>query len=229
MYLPLANVIPLGPHFIAERYLYVPSFGLCLLVALGLDALRRRAPAAALAGLAFLLVAGALRSMARVPEWHDPLSLWEAAARAVPEGSGRINAELGLALSHAGRSSEAIDQFNLSIARGPEKADTQSNLGFELLKVGRVEESIPHFARAIEIWPENPLFHYNLGTALLQAGRYGEALAELRIAGSDEAWRRADPAVGAALAGRGYTEQEFRRLVAQWLAENGPKIEAGGQ
>ena len=226
MYLPLATVIPLGPHFIAERYLYVPSFGACLLVALGLDAIRRRAPAMALAGLALLLVAGALRSMARVQDWHDALALWESAAHAVPEGSGRIHAELGLALSHAGRSAEAIDHFRLSIARGPEKADTQSNLGFELMKVGNVEESIPHFARAIAIWPENPVLHYNLGSALLRSGRLHEALAELRIAGSDEAWRNADPAVGAALAARGLSERDFRSMIAQWLAENGPKVDA---
>jgi hypothetical protein len=228
MYAPLANVVPLGPHFIAERYLYVPSFGACLLVALGLDALRRRAPVPATAMLALLLVAAGLRSMARVPEWHDALSLWESAARAVPEGSGRIHAELGLALSSAGRSAEAIEQFRRSIARGPEKADTQSNLGFELMKVGRIEESIPHFARALEIWPENPVFHYNLGSALLQSGHAREALAELRIAASDEAWQRADPAVGAALAARGLTEQEFRRSIAQWLAQNAPKIDTSG-
>ena len=225
MYLPLANAIPLGPHFIVERYLYVPSFGVCLAVALGLGALRPRAPAVAIAGLALLVVSGALRSMARVPEWHDPLSLWESAARAVPEGSVRIHAELGLALSHAGRSEEAIDHFRRSIAHGPEKADTQSNLGFELLKVGRVEESLPHFARAVEIWP-NPVFHYNLGSALLRAGHHRAALAELRLAASDEEWRRPDPAIGAALAARGVTEPVFRATIEQWLAENAWKIEA---
>ena len=229
MYAPLSTVVPLGPHFVAERYLYVPSFGVCLLVGLGLDALRGHAKAAAGATLALLVVAGAARSMARVPDWHDGLSLWESAARAIPGGTGRIYAELGLALSRADRSAEAIDHFRRSIAAGPEKADTQSNLGLELFKVGDIEASIPHFARAIEIWPENPIFHYNLGTALLRSGRYAAALAELRTAGSDEAWRHADPAVGAALAARGLTEREFRAQIAQWIAENAGKIEALGR
>lgn len=225
MYLPLANVVPLGPHFIVERYLYVPSFGVCLAVALGLGALRSRAPAAAVAVLALVVVAGGLRSMARVPEWHDALSLWESAARAVPEGSGRIHGELGLALSREGRAEEAIEHFQRSIALGPEKADTQSNLGFELLKVGRIEEAIPHFARAVEIWP-NPVFHFNLGSALLRAGHHREALAELRLAADDEGWQRADPALGAALAARGFTEPAFRATIEQWIAENAWKIEA---
>jgi len=229
MYLPLANVVPLGPHFVAERYLYVPSFGVCLLAALGLDAVRRRAPPAAVAALALLVAAGAVRSMARVPDWRDALSLWESAAGAIPGGSGRIHAELGLAYSRAERSQEAIDHFRRSIALGPEKADTQSNLGLELLKVGQVEASIPHFARAVEIWPENPIFHYNLGTALLRSGRYAAALDELRIASSDEAWRRADPSVGAALAARGLTERDFRASIAQWIAENATKIQPRGR
>jgi len=198
-------------------------------VALGLDAVRRRAPPDGVAVLALLVAAGAARSMARVPDWHDALSLWESAARAIPEGSGRIHAELGLAYSRAERSQDAIDQFRRSIERGPEKADTQSNLGLELLKVGQIDASIPHFARAVEIWPENPIFHYNLGTALLRSGRYAAALAELRIAGSDEAWRHADPSVGAALAARGLSEQQFRSSVAQWIAENAAKIEALGR
>ena len=225
MYLPLSNVVPLGPHFVVERYLYVPSFGACLLVALGLDTLRRRAAPVALAALALLVAGGAARSMARVPDWHDPLSLWESALRAVPEGSGRIHAELGLAYSRADRSQESIEQFRRSIERGPEKADTQSNLGLELFKVGQIDASIPHFERAIEIWPENPIFHYNLGTAFLRSGRYAAALAELRIAGGDELWRRMDPSVGAALAARGLNERDFRASIAQWIAENASKIE----
>jgi len=229
MYLPVSNLVPLTQFFVAERYLYVPSFGVCLLAALGLDAVRRRAPPAAVAALALLVAAGAVRSMARVPDWRDALSLWESAAGAIPGGSGRIHAELGLAYSRAERSQEAIDHFRRSIALGPEKADTQSNLGLELLKVGQVEASIPHFARAVEIWPENPIFHYNLGTALLRSGRYAAALDELRIASSDEAWRRADPSVGAALAARGLTERDFRASIAQWIAENATKIQPRGR
>jgi tetratricopeptide (TPR) repeat protein len=226
MYLPLSNVVPLGPHFIAERYLYVPSFGACLLAALGLDAIRRRTPAGGLALLALLVVSGALRSMARVPEWHDSVSLWESALRAVPEGSSNIHSELGLALSVAGRKEEAIEQMRRSLASGPEKADTLSNLGIELMNLGRNEEAIPYFVRALEIWPNNPVFHYNLGSAYLRAGRLDDALRELRIAASDETWQSADPAFGAALAARGLTEQEFRRSIEQWLAENAAKIEA---
>lgn len=39
MLLPVANLLPLTEFFVAERYLYVPSFGVCLLVALVLDRL----------------------------------------------------------------------------------------------------------------------------------------------------------------------------------------------
>ena len=41
-YLPVSNVVPLTAYFVAERYLYVPSFGICLLAAISLDALGRR-------------------------------------------------------------------------------------------------------------------------------------------------------------------------------------------
>jgi hypothetical protein len=89
MYLPLSNVVPLGPHFVVERYLYVPSFGACLLVALGLDTLRRRAAPAALAALALLVAGGAARSMARVPRLARPaLAVGVRPARRSPRGRG---------------------------------------------------------------------------------------------------------------------------------------------
>jgi hypothetical protein len=90
MYLPSSNLVPLPHFFVAERYLYAPSFGLCLIVALLIDRLReapfrRFQPRAWALGLAALLDANrpaeailpleaALRQRPDVPEIRSALA-----------------------------------------------------------------------------------------------------------------------------------------------------------
>jgi hypothetical protein len=218
-YLPVSNVVPLTAYFVAERYLYVPSFGICLLAALALDALGRRR-ALALAAAAAILLAGAIRSRVRVRDWQDDVTLWTAALRIFPQGSARIHAELGRALSEDGRTDEALPHLEVALALEPTRPEAHSHLGFALLNGGRAREALPHFRRALELWPENPLIRHNLAMALLEAGEREEAIRELRIVASEEAWRDLPAAVLAAVTRRGMTPETFKARVREWLGRN---------
>ena len=186
MYPPPANVVPLGPHFVAERYLYVPSFGACL----ARGPRPRRAPAARDGG------GGRRRSR----------SWWSRAGcarwRACPSGTTRCRCgsrprarSRGIgahprrarprALARGPERRRPSTSSGARSPRGPEKADTQSNLGLELFKVGRdggVDS--PFRACGGDLAARIPIFHFNLGSALLRSGRHAAALAELRIAGA---------------------------------------------
>jgi len=229
MYLPLSNLVPLTPYFVAERYLYVPSFGACLLAAVcGVAAYERAAAArpsharaVALGVLVLVVGAGELRAAARSRDWRDELSLWTSAVDAVPAASGRAHNELGRALWMAGRSSEAIPHLQRALDLGMDTPDTRSNLGMALLGVGRLDEAIGEFARALDAWPANPLIRYNLAWTLLEAGRREEALPYLRELATEAAWSDLSPAVIAALAARGSSPEGFRSSVRRWLARQG--------
>jgi hypothetical protein len=224
-YLPVSNVVPLTPYFLAERYLYLPSYGFCLLVAMGLERLLRRRRVLLVAVAAAILAAGAMRSLVRIRDWRDDLTLWTAALRAVPEGSARIHGELGRALSRAGRAAEALPHLQTAVDLDPLRPDAHSDLGLALLESGRPAEAIPAFRRSLDLWPDNELIRFNLARTLLDAGERDEAVALLRMVASEEAWRNATPAVRAALAARGMTPEEFRRRVQIWLDRNA----AGGE
>jgi tetratricopeptide (TPR) repeat protein len=216
-WLPVSNVVPLTAYFVAERYLYLPSFGVCLLVALGLEGLLgRRRPVLVLVAAA-LVAAGAARSLARVRDWRDDLSLWTAALRAVPEGSARIHAELGRALLTAGRPGEALPHLEKAAELRPARADVLSDLGVALLQSGRAADAVPVLRRALDRWPDSPLARLNLAHALLATGQRDEAVSLLRAAADDDAWRQVTPHVQAALAARGMTPEEFRDRVRRWL------------
>jgi thioredoxin-like negative regulator of GroEL len=219
-YLPVSNVIPLTGYFVADRYLYLPSFGFCLLVAFGLDALFRVRATLAVAAAAGILAAGTVRTLVRIRDWRDDLTLWTAALRAVPEGSAHIYAELGRALMGAGRLAEAVPNLETAVALDPTRADTESDLGLALLQSGRAEEAIPAFRRAVALWPENPLIRFNLARTLLATGERDEAIAILRVVAGEEAWRDLTPGLRAALTARGMRAEDFRLRVQRWLARN---------
>jgi Flp pilus assembly protein TadD len=228
MYLPVSNLVPLTQFFVAERYLYVPSFGVCLLAGLALDALRRARPAplrAAAVGAAVVVVAaGALRSAARTRDWRDDLTLWSAAIAAIPDASSKTHGQLALALSNARRGAESIPHFERALALGPEFPDLHNNLGLVLMRVGRMEQAARHFRRALELWPGNPLVHFNLGTALMATGAREEALTQYRIVLRDETWESIPPALAAALGSNGQTPGAVRQRLVDWIRRTQPGL-----
>jgi len=79
---PIANVVMPTEFLIAERTLYVPSFGVVL--ALASAAMSLRSPQLRTALVAIAVVAGAARSIARTPAWHDDETHYQALLREAP-------------------------------------------------------------------------------------------------------------------------------------------------
>ena len=119
MLLPTSNLLlPIG-SIMAERFLYLPSIGFCLVAALALRpmgaALARAAvtqprwlvPAARGVPLLAVAVLG-LRTHIRNADWHDDLSLWRSAVAAAPD-SFKVYKGLANALWDAGQNEAADD------------------------------------------------------------------------------------------------------------------------
>jgi hypothetical protein len=133
-YLPSSNLVPLTHFFVAERYLYAPSLGVCLIAAVLVDRmarvsagpLRGRAWALGLAGL--LVVGGTARSIARELEWRNSITLWSSAVAATPQASARAQFALGMALLEAGRPAEAIPHLENTARLRPDVAHVRRAL-----------------------------------------------------------------------------------------------------
>lgn len=84
--LPFLHLVPIGAVF-ADRFLYLPSAGFCLVAAvlIGVGAGRRPALRAGVALLLLLLFAGL--TLDRNPVFRDALSLWEDAAAKDPDAA----------------------------------------------------------------------------------------------------------------------------------------------
>jgi len=153
-FLPCSNVLPLTQFFTAERYLYVPSFGVCLLAALSFEGALRGAPRpalriAAIALLAAALVLASARTIARTRDWRDTASLAEASLRA-----------------------------------GIESRRIHHMLGEERWREKDFSGAVHHFARSAEIQPGVPWLHFDLAAALVMDGDLDEAALQVAIGDS---------------------------------------------
>jgi len=167
--------IPDAP--LAERYLYLPSAGLCLLVG-ALAAQAWAGAASALArtalagGAAAVLGAAVLATAARNPVWRDDVALW-VDTEAHSQVSGMAARNLGTAYQKAGRITEARAAFARALALRNDPGGLQTihtNLGTLALLDGDYAAARAAYERALAATPDAPDTLFNLGLVVLQGG-----------------------------------------------------------
>lgn len=121
--------------------------------------------------LANLSLADALRAT----DPREAIRYYQAALAIRPESATAHN-NLAFALAGLGRSTEAIDQFQQSIALDAISAAPQYNLGLELSKE-HPDEAIVELRRALARKPALATIHRALGEAFLRQEQYAEAQA----------------------------------------------------
>lgn len=160
-HLPCSNIFPITLYFVAERYLYVPSFGVCLLIALGLNRVRVLATdrgrlwvgRAATALAAILVAGGGVRSAIRNRDWRNDYSLWSASLRAGVE-THRIRGNLGVALMRNGKPEDSIEHLTRATELHP-CTKWHHPLANAFYRLGRLEEAAEHCRKILEFEPKN--------------------------------------------------------------------------
>lgn len=148
----VSNIVVVIGTIAGERLFYLPSAGLCLAVGAALDPLLATAAARRRAGVAALALACAAWvtiDRQRASQWHDAISLFEAAVSAVPR-SARAHMELASAYGRAGRIDEAASHFESSLAIKPDYASAAYNFGNTLARAGRFDDAAVQYRRAIQ-------------------------------------------------------------------------------
>lgn len=167
-------VVPIGT-IMAERLLYLPSAGFCLLLAVGLA--RAGGGGRGTVALGALVVAlYAARTIERNAVWRDAPMFFRAMAADAPR-SARSHRELGLSLSEAQRHDEAVAALEASLRLAPDEPVTFYNLGNVLARAGRYPEAATAYERALAGEPDLVSAYVNLGNA--HSARGDEAAAEV--------------------------------------------------
>lgn len=179
---------PIGT-MMAERLLYLPSLGFCIvladvifLLARGEGFFRRGEIPALGHGtrllLAAALSAGALalpvQTLRYLPTWRDNATLFEYMARRVP-GSARAQYLLGSLRIDQDRPAEAIESLRRSEAIYPRSAHTLAALGRAHQMLGEPDLALGYVNRALALHPDNAAALTYLSELLAEQGRLEEA------------------------------------------------------
>ncbi|XP_045515739.1 protein O-mannosyl-transferase TMTC1-like [Pieris brassicae] len=182
-FVPASNILFYVGFVVAERVLYIPSVGFCLLLGLGAGALTRTWRRNELRSRIFMftllvtLCAMCGATLRRNLDWRDEESLFRSALHINPP---KAYGNLGSVLSTQGRVVEAEAAFERALKYRPNMADVHYNLGILHQNQRRYAEAIKSFEKAIYFRPSMALAYVNLGTSLMADGRLAEATSALR-------------------------------------------------
>lgn len=186
--LPTNSLIPLE-DVVTDRWLYLPSVGFAVIMALAVEwiyrakvAKRNRAWKLTFFFLCALVVElYGFATILRNFTWTSYWTLWEDAVAKSPN-KARPHIALGLALNGVGRTQEAIEEFKKAIQLNPKAGEAHLNLGYNYCNQGKIEEAVEAFKTALTLGPHlAPEAHNNLGIAYLQRGRIPDAIREFEL------------------------------------------------
>ena len=170
-------MVQVGVQSMADRYTYIPSIGLFILVVWGLNDLLNLQPQkikiTAVAGT--LALAGCLICTSlQLRYWQDSIRLFLHSIQVTTDNYLAYNC-LGNALEETGRKDEALALYTESVRVEPGYAPGQFNLGMMLLEKGDSDGASNHLNNAVQLSPTNPLYQFNLAMFLSQHDRPDEA------------------------------------------------------
>jgi hypothetical protein len=183
---PVIGIVQVGAQARADRYTYIPSVGITILLAwAAADLAARRAAwkAPLTAAAAIACVACSVVTAHQTTYWRNSGTLYQ---RAIDATKDNYIAHNGLAiyLAQTGRPGEAIPHFEAALRLVPRDAGIHNSVGILYANIeGGQRKAIEHFEAAVRLDPEYMEAQYNLGLALSQVrGREAEALAHFEAA-----------------------------------------------
>ncbi|XP_064638552.1 protein O-mannosyl-transferase TMTC4-like [Lineus longissimus] len=177
-FLPATNVLFRVGFVVAERNLYLPSIGFCLMVALGVNKICRIQKYRKIVSILLpaLMVLFAARSLQRSLDWADEKTLFESGEAVCP-----LNAKVhyNIAKTHGdlGNVDYAIEKYRRAIELHPKYDQAMNNLANILKEKNELLEAEELLEGAVKIRPTFAAAWMNLG--IVQAGLKKSEAAEL--------------------------------------------------
>lgn len=167
MLLPVIGIMQVGLQSFADRYTYLPSLGIVMIVSWLL--VHCASPSRVMRSVVVVIVAVGLLVLGvgvrrQLSYWNDSVALFRRAL-VVNGDDPTIRNYLANAYRMAGALDEAIAQYEAILKVAPESAAFQYRLGYLLMQQGRSEAAQDSFAKVLRLDPKHASAH--MGLALL--------------------------------------------------------------
>jgi len=210
MLVPVIGLVQVGLQAMADRYTYLASIGLFIMIVWGLSAALENHPRAKrvfVAGGCATLILLAILARAQTMYWQDQLTVFTRALD-VTEDNYVAHNNVGYELRAEHKTDMAIAHFNAALSINPVYCDALNNLGKALQDQGKFDEAIARFDAALNVKPDDCDTLSNLGNAFQARGKLDEAATYYRKALSiDPHYYQAHNNLGTVLAIQGNLDE----------------------
>jgi tetratricopeptide (TPR) repeat protein len=176
--IPMIGIIQVGPQSMADRYTYVPSIGILLIVAWMVP--QGRGPARVSGAIAAAAVAAIAACIAvthyQIGFWQNGVTVWRRAAT-VTKDNFVAHENLGVILCREIGYAQALPEFEEVVRLRPDFLEGEFYLGGALAHLNRRPEGIPHLRiAAAATWSGTERSKTELAMALVAENQPDEAV-----------------------------------------------------
>ncbi|XP_038209319.1 protein O-mannosyl-transferase TMTC4-like isoform X2 [Zerene cesonia] len=178
-FLPASNMLfPVG-FVIAERILYIPSAGYCLLVAIGFHKILQRRPLNISRNIMmvvylFLILVYAIRSYQRSFEWQTEYKLFTSGLIVCPLNA-KVHYNVAKVADANGNMTWAMNEYKIAIRLYPEYYQAMNNLANLLKNKRQFVDAEFYLRKAISLKEDFPAAWMNLGIVLASVKNFEES------------------------------------------------------
>jgi tetratricopeptide (TPR) repeat protein len=182
--IPVMGIVQIGAQARADRYTYLPSIGLFIVVVWGADALvqRFRLPRRAITvSTLAVIVALGVAARRQTESWRSSESLYRRAL-SVTTNNYLAHQNLCHELARQRRLDEAYAECKAAVRAAPASVTALNSLSAVVIEQGRYGEALNTLAEAVTRAPDNALLYANRARALLGLGDLEAAVGALQRA-----------------------------------------------
>ena len=175
---PVIGIIKVGDFAMADRYHYLPSIGISIMLVWGIPALIKseatRKKFFSTAAIAFLVLLAVL-SWKQCDYWKNDIKLFNHALQVTKNNYVALNG-FGLTLVKAGKIKEAVDNYNEAISIKPNYPPSYISRGFAYFDLGQYQRAIEDCNEAIRLDAGYAEPYFIRGNSYYNFGQYQRAI-----------------------------------------------------
>ncbi|MFC2186049.1 tetratricopeptide repeat protein [Fulvivirgaceae bacterium LMO-SS25] len=156
---------------VADRYLYVPIFGMALILALALQKLPLKQN---IAIFALIVIYYGFNFIQALPKWKEPLALWQSASNTHPDFYFAWE-KLATTQAAYGDYNTALNSYSKALKLEKNSSRLYFNAAVAQFQSKNLEKAEEYYSKAISLEPTVFYYYMNLGRTLFELGKIDQA------------------------------------------------------